>query len=238
MILSNEIIFVLSIIFYFALVLFCYKKFGKTGLYVWTAFATVLSSLEVAKVVTLFGMSVTLGNVIYGSIFLATDILSENHDRKSADTAVYIGIFVSIIWVLGTQLSLLFVPNADDFINPSLVQVFGVVPRITLSSIATYVVSQKIDIWLYHFWWKKTGGTEKFLWLRNNGSTLLSQLLDTIVFTTLAFFGTFPLNVLIELIVTTYVLKLVIGVLDTPVLYLARRIAKKGFANEEKQIVR
>ncbi len=231
---TNEILFFISIFFYFSLVLIAYKFFGKTGLYMWAAVATIISSLEVAKVVTLFGMNVTLGNVIYGSSFLVTDILSENYDKKSANTAVNIGIFISIAWVLSTQLILLFVPNAEDFINPSLQTVFSLVPRLTIGSVATYVVSQKLDIFLYHFWWEKTGSNKNWLWLRNNGSTLISQFVDTVVFTIIAFLGVFEFNVLIELIFTTYAVKIFVSVLDTPAVYISRKLNNNYLKNTIK----
>lgn len=178
--------------------------------------------------VNMFGLSVTLGNALYASNFVVTDILSENYGKESANKAVNIGLFVTIIWVLATQLILKFEPNSLDFINNSLTEVFGFIPRIALASIFTYAVAQKIDVILYHKVW---GFTEKIfkdkykgLWLRNNISTLTSQFIDTTIFTLIAFVGTMPINEVMSLILTTYLLKAVIGVLDTPFLYIARKM--------------
>lgn len=205
-----------------------YKLFGKTGLYAWTVFASVLSSIEASKIVTLFGISVTLGNVLYGSAFLITDILSENHGKKAANRAVYLGIITSLVWVFATSYLCWFVPNGDDFLSPNIHAVFGFVPRIAISSILTYAISQALDIYIYHYLWKLCGNTSKLLWLRNNGSTLVSQFLDTVIFTVLAFYGTVPYDVLLILIVSTYVFKVLVSLLDTPLIYLARWLHKKN----------
>ena len=126
--------------------------------------------------------------------------------------------------MVGTQLILLFTPNANDYINESLKVVFGLVPRITAASLAGFVISQNLDVFLYHFIWNRTGNTPAKLWLRNNGSTLTSQAIDTVIFTTLAFWGVYPGNVFFSILITTYVFKAIVALLDTPFMYLARRI--------------
>ncbi|MGX8699488.1 MAG: queuosine precursor transporter, partial [bacterium] len=83
---------------------------------------------------------------------------------------------------------------------------------------------QNIDVFLYHFIWEKSGGGKRFLWLRNNGSTLLSQAVDTVIFTTLAFWGTYPTPVFFSILITTYLFKAVVALLDTPFIYLSRKI--------------
>ena len=99
----NEILFLISIVFYLSGVLFAYKIFGKTGLYIWSAIGATLANIEAMKMVDMFGLSVTLGNALYASNFVVTDILSENYDKESANKAVNIGLFVTVIWVLATQ---------------------------------------------------------------------------------------------------------------------------------------
>lgn len=227
----NEILFILSILFYLGGVLFAYKIFGKTGLYIWTAISAILANIEALKMVDMFGLSVTLGNALYASSFVVTDILSENHDKESANKAVNIGLFVTIIWVLATQLILMFKPNSLDFINGSLIEMFGLMPRMAIASIFTYAVVQKIDVVLYHKVWEKTNkifeNSNKGLWLRNNISTLTSQFLDTLTFTLIAFAGTMPFKELISLVLTTYILKAVVSILDTPIIYIAKKMKNK-----------
>ena len=220
----NSIMFVVSILFFLAAVIAMYRFFGKTGLYVFTAFGTLLANIQVCKCVDFFGLSTTAGNVLYAATFLVTDILSEKYGKKSAQKAVWIGLSVTVLWIVSTQGTLRLVPNANDMIDPALQQVFGLVPRVAISSLIGYAVSQSVDVALYHLIWKKSGNDSRFLWLRNNGSTCLSQLADTIVFTTLAFWGVYEIGVFISILVTTYLFKVIVAFMDTPFIYLARKI--------------
>ncbi len=220
----NNLIFIVSILFFLGSVLLLFKIFGKAGLYVFTVFATILSNIQVCKCVDLFGVSSTAGNVLYAASFLVTDILSERYGKKAAGKAVKYGLVVTILWVLGTQITLLFEPNSNDYVNDSLNVVFGLVPRVALASFIGYACSQSLDVFLYHFIWNKTGNNGKKLWIRNNLSTLTSQAVDTLVFTTLAFWGTYPTDVFISILLTTYLFKAVVALLDTPFMYLARAI--------------
>ena len=99
------------------------------------------------------------------------------------------------------------------------------------ASLIVYAISQKCDVWLYHKWWeltdKKFGKHRAFLWLRNNGSTLLSQLINVVVFNLLAFFGVFPGPVIVQILIFGYGIFIVTSLLDTPFLYLARSIADR-----------
>lgn len=229
----NSIMFILSIIFFLSAAIAMYKLFGKTGLYVFTAFGTLLANIQVCKCVDIFGLSSTAGNALYAGTFLVTDILSERYGKKSAQKAVGIGLSVTVLWVIGTQGTLHLIPNESDFIHPALEQVFGLVPRVAISSLIAYAISQSVDVALYHLIWKKSGNNKRFLWLRNNGSTCISQLVDTVVFTTLAFWGVYEMPVFVSILVTTYVLKFIVAISDTPFMYLARKIHPLG--EEEKQ---
>lgn len=222
---SNEIIFVASVLIYLGSVLLLYKLFGKNGLFAFAIFGTLLGNIAVCKTIDLFGVSTTAGNVLYASTFLVTDILSEKYGKKEATKAVKYSFAIMLLWLLGTQLNLMYTPNANDYISPSLQVVFGLVPRITIASLIGFVCSQNIDVFLYHFIWSKTGENTKKLWLRNNGSTLISQAIDTVIFTTLAFWGVYPTEIFISILITTYLFKAIVALLDTPFIYLARKIA-------------
>lgn len=223
----NNLIFFGSLLFYLGSVLALYKMFGKTGLYIFTVFSTILANIQVCKCVDIFGFSTTAGNVLYAATFLVTDILSEKYGKKSAAKAVKYGVCVTVLWIVGTQLTLWFQPNANDYVNESLQIIFGLVPRIAFASLMGYICSQSIDVFLYHYIWGKTGDDQSKLWMRNNFSTLTSQAVDTIIFTTLAFWGTYPTDVFISILLTTYFFKAVVAIMDTPFIYLARKIKPK-----------
>jgi len=224
---DNNLLFIFSVLFYLSTVLVLYKLFGKNGLFAFAIFGTLLGNIAVCKCIDLFGFSTTGGNVLYASTFLITDILSEKYGKKEATKAVKYSFSIMLLWLIGTQIILKFTPNESDYINDSLMVVFGLVPRITIASLIGFLCSQNIDVFLYHLIWKKTGESKGKLWLRNNGSTLISQALDTVIFTTLAFWGTYPMDVFVSILLTTYIFKAVVAVLDTPFIYIARKITPR-----------
>lgn len=232
---KNELLLMLSVFLIYGGVLFCYRLFGKHGLFAFSATATVLANIEVLILVDAFGMEQTLGNVMFASTYLITDILSENESKKDASKAVYIGIFTSIAMLVLTQLWMLFTPAASDFVMPSIKQIFSTTPRLMLASILGYAVSQRFDVWLYHAWWKLTargGDSRRMLWLRNNGSTLVSQLVNTILFTTVAFLGRYDTATFISIMVSSYVIYIFTSLLDTPIVYIARIMKEKSWVKE------
>jgi hypothetical protein len=231
----NELLWISLLIVSFTGIIFAYRLFGKTGLYIWTAMAIIVANIQVMKTIQVFGFVTALGNIIYGSTFLVTDILCENHDKKDARRAVWIGFFVLITVTILMQLCLLFVPDASDSLSPALSQIFGFLPRITIASLTAYIISQNFDVWLYNKIKQSTKG--KFLWLRNNGSTMVSQLLDNIIFTWIAFIGLFGLfgwqqlfewPIIISIFLTSYVMKWIVSALDTPFLYLAKKLKQNA----------
>jgi uncharacterized integral membrane protein (TIGR00697 family) len=111
----------------------------------------------------------------------------------------------------------------DDFGKTTEVQTEIRIPRIAIGSILAYIISQLHDVWAFHFWKTKTNG--KYLWLRNNLSTMVSQAIDTLIFTFIAFWGLYEINVFISIVLTTYLMKWIVAVIDTPFIYFARKIS-------------
>lgn len=227
----NEILLFGSLIFIFGMVLLAYRFFGKTGLYAMSAVATILANVEALLLINAFGMEQTLGNVLFAATFLITDILSECEGKKAANTAVYVGIFASLFFLLLSQSWLLYLPSENDTMMGAFAVVFGNTPRMILASLVVYAVSQLFDVWLYHKWWAFTeqrfGDKRRFLWLRNNGSTLISQILNTLLFTLFAFWGVYDAATLFSIFCSSYVIFIFTSLADTPVVYLARRMHEK-----------
>lgn len=221
---DNLILWLLFMIIDLSMVLIAYKLFGKIGLYATIVMSIIIANIQVLKLVNMLGFTVTLGNILYGSIFFSTDLLSEFHGKKAAKKAVWLGFFALIITTIYMQIALLFKPAAEDFIQPHLVGIFSFFPRIVLASLIAYLISQHHDIWAFHFWKKLTKG--KHLWLRNNASTLVSQLIDSVIFSFIAFWGLFSFDVFLQILITTYVFKLFVAVIDTPFMYFAKLIYK------------
>ena len=227
----NEILMLASVpVFFGGLVLF-FRLFGKNGIFAWTVICTIAANIEVLILVHAFGMDTTLGNVLFASSFLATDIMSELFGKKEANKCVKIGIAANITFILISQSWFLFIPAEADTMAAPIKTVFANTPRVMISSLFAYVVCELYDVWAYHHVWawteKKFGDKRRFLWLRNNGSTLVSQLINVVVFNLLAFAGVFSADIIIQILVFGYAIFIVTSILDTPFLYFARRIAEK-----------
>lgn len=227
----NEIVLIASLILIYGAVVLFYRFLGRTGLYMWTVVATISANIEVLILIDAFGMEQTLGNILFASTFLVTDILSETEGKKSANQAVKIGIIVSIVFILISQSWFLYQPADTDWAMPAIQAVFSNTPRLMLVSIAVYGIVQVFDVFAYHAIWKHTtrifGDSRRGLWIRNNGSTLLSQLINTILFTFGAFYGVHSFETLINICLSSYVIYIVTSLLDTPAVYLARRLAEQ-----------
>lgn len=224
----NTLWLIASLPIYYGLVLIWFSMFGTRGIACWVVIASIAANIEVMILVDAFGMSQTLGNVMFASTFLATDILSETTGKKTASHTVNIGILASASFIIISQVWLQFTPNSEDIMFPHIDAVFSQTPRIMLAGLAVYAIVQHFDVWAYHWWWRVTekysGSKQKYLWLRNNASTLVSQMLNAVLFTIAAFAGVYDVNTLVSIAVTGYIIFIVTSLADTPFLYLARAI--------------
>ncbi len=225
---SNEILWLLFALVNFILITLSYKLFGKTGLFAWIAMGTILANIQVTKTIdfNIFGLHLvaTLGNIMYGTLFLVTDSLGEKYGVKEAKKAVYIGFFSLLATVLIMKFSIWFIPNTENlFQSDAIATIFNMLPRIALGSLAAYIVSQLFDVYMFQKIKSKLP-EDKYLWIRNNGSTLLSQLIDTSIFVPIAFLGKFPNEIVLDIFITTYFIKVIVAFLDTPFVYLIKKI--------------
>lgn len=224
----NEILIVLSFILIYGGVVLFYRFFGRKGLMAFNILATLLANIEVLLLVRAFGVEMTLGNVLFASTFLITDILSENHGRKDANNAVIISTLCSVFFVVLSQMWLLYTPSENDWASGAFHTIFASTPRIVFASLIVYFISQLTDVWLYHKWWdwcrKRFGDSRKGLWIRNNGSTMISQLINTSLYTLFAFYGTYEGGTLLSIFASSYTIYLITSLLDTPFAYWCRRI--------------
>lgn len=162
------------------------------------------------------------GVVAYAFTFICTDTLAEIWGRKTTARIVNYGFFLVLVALMVVQLTV-HIPGAIPERNEVFNNVMGGTMRIYLASIVAYLVSQNHDVWAFEFWKKRTNG--KHLWLRNNASTLVSQTLDTVLFVVIAFAGTgIPLMVLIP---GQLICKIVLAVIDTPLVYVSVALTKK-----------
>tara|TARA_B100000900_G_scaffold222147_1_gene188603 strand:- start:1101 stop:1802 length:702 start_codon:yes stop_codon:yes gene_type:complete len=175
----------------------------------------------------LFELSV--GILPYPITFLITDLISEIYGKIAANRVVTAGIFASF-FSIGILLIADYVPaiESSPVDNATFTQVFSLSPLAVLASMIAYLLAQFVDIRIYHFWKKLTNG--KMLWLRNNFSTFTSQFLDTFsVVLLLSVFGILPWDLFFGLVLSGFIFKVVVALLDTPLLYLLVWIFKKKF---------
>lgn len=182
--------------------------------------------------VTVFGaplFELSVGILPYPITFLITDLISEIYGQKKANQVVTAGIFASVF-----SMAIIFVGNYVPAIEGSPVndatftEVFGLSPLGVLASMLAYLAAQYIDISIYHFWKRLTNG--RYLWLRNNFSTFTSQFVDTFtVVGLLCLFGVLPWSMFYGLVISGFLFKVFIALLDTPLLYLFVYLFRKRF---------
>ena len=213
----------------FILTLLCYKYFGKYGLIIWICISIIMCNIQTMKISEFFGLSLSLGNILYGSIFLACDILNHKYGKQWAKKATKLSFLVMIVFCVLMYLFLQFTPSPIDTSQHALEIIFSYVPRITFASLLAYYIGQTCDIHIFQFLQKRFN----ILWLSNNVSTAIGQTIDTLLFVSIAFIGLLAMNEIIEIIVTMVAIKLLIAVCDTPFMYIANGIKNvKEIENE------
>ena len=180
----------------------------------------LVANVVAGKVVNLFGFIVPSAVVAYGITFLCTDVINEIWGKEEAQKAVKLGFKIQVASMILILLAIWLPPAifAVDF-NVAFKAVLGQNVRVVFASLTAYTISQAHDVISFNFWRNKTKGKHK--WLRNNLSTMTSQIIDTAIFITIAFWGLVP-N-LLWMIVSQYVVKAVIAFIDTPFFYLLTR---------------
>jgi len=183
--------------------------------------------------------ALTTGIITYPLTFLVTDIISEVYGKRRADFMVGVGFVMSVVMIIVVQIAVAvpphpyWVPGADAFYSSveeyqhAFNSVFSLQGLLVFGSLCAYVCAQLTDNYMYHFWKRLTKG--KHLWLRNNGSTMISQLVDTIIVNSILFYLGFGMEFWtgVGIMATIYVYKLILAMLDTPVIYLGVYIVKR-----------
>jgi hypothetical protein len=228
----QDLLWVLTLIVDLTGTLLLYRFFGKAGLQVAIAVAIILANLQGPKLTVIFGMQTSLGVIFYSSIFLATDILSENYGRAEANKAVRMGFAVSLIILLMMSIALLYQPSPrpeaaafSSAIHDAFQTIVNFTPRFIFGSLIAYYISQSFDVWAFHKIKEITG--ERWLWLRNNLSTLSSQVIDTLLFSLLVWWGPLSLKNALLLGAAKYIFKIIIAAVDTVFLYWAKASFEK-----------
>lgn len=222
----NNLLLVIEILSCFSALLLAKKFFGKMGVFVWIALASVLANVVQGKNAELLFLYAGIGHVLFSSTFLATDILNECYSQKDARKGVWIGLFANIVYVIAMVIALNYKSSPIDTIGSHMAAMFGLNIRITLSSMVWYLFSNFGDVWLYAKIKKLTHG--KYMWLRNNVSTIVFNCAENFGFALMAFGGIYTPPEILSIAIASSLVEIIVGLCDTPFLYLAKKHMKYG----------
>ena len=227
---SQESLWLVTVVYDLGLALLLYRFFGKYGLYVAVVLGIVLGNLQGGKVseLVIFGSTykVSMGAILYSGIYFATDVLNEKYGRAEANRAVMLGFFANIAVMITLVISVQFKPSN---ITGSALEVHNAIstlafysPAFVIGSLTAYLISQSFDVWFFNWLKVKTNGSK--LWLRNNLSTIASQLLDTMIYQVTWVVATgMDWSTALALALTKYVFKVIIAIVDTIFIYWVRK---------------
>tara|TARA_B100001559_G_scaffold105335_1_gene88644 strand:- start:464 stop:1093 length:630 start_codon:yes stop_codon:yes gene_type:complete len=198
----------------------------------------VLTNIIGVKLFEINSVTLTTGIITYPLTFLITDIVCEVFGKKRASLMVVLGFFASILSLVFINLAVM-LPGSEVWINNSLgynsikdmqnayESVFTLPGFLISASMLAYLVAQLIDVRIFHYLKKVTN--EKKLWLRNNLSTMFSQLIDTIIVNSIfLYFGlNLDWDIIIKIIIASYLFKIIIALLDTPLVYIGVHYTRK-----------
>ena len=239
-----ETTWILLLFICFISILIFLKLFGEVGLYVYTVIAVIAGNIQVLKIVEFpyYKEPIALGTILFCSTFLCTDILAEYYGSKSARKNILLGFSGFLLMTILMLFTIGFKPlevisTNNDYnwavqIHDNLLGIFMPFPIFFGASMIAYLISQFFDVWFFEKISKFT--SKKFLWLRNNFSTMLSSLLDNIIFSVFAWiiFNPNPLDlhtVIYTYILGTYILRILIALFDTPFIYIAKNLLPNNY---------
>lgn len=217
----NILLGIISILLIFISVVLIEKFFKKEGLFIWISLATVIANIIVCKTIKVLGITTSLGNIVFASNFLATDILSEKYGKKEAKNGVMMAFVFMILFVLITQLSLFYVPASEDVAHEAMKTLFSLNLRVSVASLLLFFISNNLDIFIFN---KLAEKYPNKLWLRNNVATIIANCGENYFFVFLAFLGIYDMTTIISIATTQTIIEIIIALCDTPFLYLSKRI--------------
>ncbi|MFZ2886286.1 MAG: queuosine precursor transporter [Minisyncoccia bacterium] len=189
------------------------------------ALAIYITSLVAANTLGLkimpfwFGLHLSVGVFMFPIVFLMTDVVGELYGKKVARFFVLAGFVSTALWILYSFLSLAMPwAAAGEWVHESYNTVFGISARIAVASLIAFAIAEYQDVFAF-FFFKKWWG-DKFFWLRSALSNLWSQLLDTVIFMVIAFYGVYSNETLLSIIITWWLFKVAMGLVYTPLSYV------------------
>ena len=226
---NPEFLWIFTVFYDLTISILLFRFFGLKGLFIAVTLGIMLANLQGGKVsdLNLFGQTftVSMGAIMYSGIYFATDLISEKYGRKEANKAVILGAISNIVIMFTLVLSTYYLPSeiasSSNSVHSAISTLALYSPIFVIGSITAYLISQTFDVWIFHKIKKMTNG--KYLWLRNNVSTLSSQALDTFIYTFVwVLAGELSFLTALSIALTKYIFKFIIAIIDTIFIYLVR----------------
>ncbi len=215
----NEELLILRAALDIGLVYLAYRL-GKHWLYASIIVNLLLISVLGSKMQFVFGFQTNVGNVPYAGVFFAMYLLLENGKMRDAIRAIWLGVGSVAAFLVMMQLTLSMQSSPEtEALSEELIQVLGIVPRIAIASIAGFIAAQYFNVWICSFA-HEDGRTS--WWLRLAVILMVAQLIDSLIFFSIAFYGSFAAHTVIESLIVGYAIKVTIGLCTLPLIYYSR----------------
>lgn len=198
----------------------------------------LVSNIASTKLFDAFGLTIDGGTILFPLAYILADVITEVYGFKAARRVIVIGFLMSILMTSVLFVIQLLPPAAGWTAQESYEQILGLLPRIIAGSLVAYLIGELTNSFILAKMKVATKGS--YLWARTIGSTLVAALLDTVIFSTIAFHGVIPTETLVSLIVTVYVIKVLIEIAITPITYAVvsylKRIDKHDYYDKDLEL--
>jgi len=221
---NGESLSLISFVIAVIAMLAMFRLFGLVGLYVYCSSATITANIQVLKLMNFESLSdpVALGTATFSTIFLCNDIITEHYGKEAAKKCIWLSFITQVVITITMVIAVGFKPLEGDVCHDAMSTLFLPAPRLLIASLAAFVVSQLFNINIFAF--LSNYFKEKMLWLRSNVALMVSELIDNIIFSSLAWVILSPTPVsnstlIYTYILGTYLLRVVFALFSTPIIY-------------------
>jgi queuosine precursor transporter len=225
----NELIFVFYILFVSGSAVFFLSR-SLNALIALICVQYILMNLFVTKEIIIFGLAATATDALAVGTTLALNLLQEYGSKELAQKTIWISFFCSLFYIVLVILHLAYIPSSNDFSQVYFKALLSPMPRIILASLFVYLIVQHFDC-IFYSYLSKRFSYKNFI-LRNYGSIALSQLIDTVLFSFLGLYGISEsyssLSIIIQIIIVSYIVKLVAIIIAVPYLTLVKKFYYKN----------
>ena len=223
-----NIVFLLSLILIdMTLVLFMFHLYGKSGLLLIYILHIFMAEITINISYNILGFNVIIGSCFYAVLFLTLDMLNEHYGRHIANSFVNVGVLSLIIMLLLLYFVRFMISSNSDNYSKAFLNLTNNQFRIIIVDIfVSYFLFQKLNVLIFDKIKKITGG--KLLWLRNNASTIISQIFTAVMFYEFSFFGTMKQYKIWQIILTGLIIKIIVSLIETPFLYISKKVGVKN----------